>query len=134
LYLGRATEALALLDEALALEPDAPIALLLKAHTLADLARLDEAGVMLESLRVHVGERRLPVFDLHMADHAVARARGEHATADAALAAIMALVNAPGTSPQTLGFIQGFVVPRSPSRSSNALRRRVAPAGTTGSC
>jgi tetratricopeptide (TPR) repeat protein len=111
-YLGDPSGALALLDQALDLvEPDAPAALYHRIHALTDLARLDEASVRLEELRLHAKEGRLPAFLLRTTEHAVARARGDTAEADAVLAAIMEGLSHPDVSKQELGFIRFDVVP-----------------------
>ena len=87
--LGRSAEGLPLIDEALRIEPDFPYGVWRSTLVLADLGRAVEAGQNLERLRSYVAQDRLPAFALLLAQHAVARERGDSKAADAALAEIL---------------------------------------------
>ena len=110
--LGRTAEGLSIIDQALSLEPDSPLALQQKTVMLADLGRTEEAAALLERLRPHVQEKRLPVFFFFLAQHAVLRGRGTADTADAALANILRTsVDSASASSGDLLFVQQEVIP-----------------------
>jgi len=111
-YLGRAAEGLPLIDQALSLEPDSPLALQQKTVMLVDLGETEEAAALLERLQPHVQEKRLPVFFFILAQHAVLRSRGPADAADAALANILRTsVDSATASFGDLLFVQQEVVP-----------------------
>ncbi|MCA1562811.1 MAG: hypothetical protein LC804_21925, partial [Acidobacteria bacterium] len=110
--LGRTSEGLPLIDEALTLEPDSPVAIQQKAVMLADLGRTAEATALLERLRPHVAQKRLPVLFFLLTQHAVLRSRGAADAADAALADIRrGSVDSATASSGDLLFVQQYVVP-----------------------
>jgi hypothetical protein len=84
--LGRPTEALPLVEDALRLEPQMPIALFIRATVLVELGRLDEAAKVVRDLEPHAAQGRLPPEDLELARDGMVLARGNPTETKAALA------------------------------------------------
>jgi tetratricopeptide (TPR) repeat protein len=110
-FLGRSAEALPLVEEALGLEPDFPVGLLRKTLILTALSQNDEAAVLLSRVEEHVRQQRLPQLLVELAQHAVARSRGNTKVADALLVRIRTALSDPRVSGVQLYYVTGDVLP-----------------------
>lgn len=110
-YLGRTSEALALDDEVLKIEPGMPAGLYEKTMALLDLGRMNEAVGLAKRLEKEARENRFPGFALMLMQYKVAAKSGNAKAAEAILGGILKTLDNPQTSRFHLEFVNSELVP-----------------------
>jgi tetratricopeptide (TPR) repeat protein len=109
--LGRPEEALRLTDEALKIQPGAPVVLLERALDLIALRRPAEAQSVLAPLEARASSDPLLSWATPMIRSSLALEQRDHAGADAAIAQVLALIDSPGATGLLLESVAKDVAP-----------------------